>query len=238
MSSGRVTDITRSAWRVPGRAEPPAPSGWIVVGSAAALIAVWIASAVFRIDHLAPGPVDRWWNALMSSTAGPETHAAASALAVIGTGIPASALAVVVGVLVGVVRGWAWGAFLVGASILSALDVSGMKMLAMRTRPDASFGSLNAFPSGHTANAALLGAVVFLLVRQFAVRSLAIVWFLAMAWSRTALHAHWLTDVLAAIVAGTATAVLLLAACQRLRSGRLARARAAGGAPGSGWRAA
>ena len=84
----------------------------------------------------------------------------------------------------------------------------------MRTRPDPAFGLLNAFPSGHTANAALLGSVVILLIRHVAVRSVAIVWILAMAWSRTALHAHWLTDVLAGMVTGAATAVLLLAAFQ------------------------
>ena len=189
--------------------------------AALALAGVWLAAAIFRIAHLPPGPVDRWWNALMTSTADPVAHALAVTLAVIGTGLPASALAVVVGILVGAVRGWAWGALVVAASIVSALDVAGMKTLAMRTRPDSAFGLLNAFPSGHTANAALLGSIVFLLVRHVVVRSLAIVWFITMAWSRTALHAHWLTDVLAAIVAGAATAVLLLAACQRaVGSGR------------------
>ena len=150
----------------------------------------------------------------MTSMNTPVTHAVAAALGVIGTGMPAVGIAVVVGVLVGVVRGWGWGAFVLAASIVSALDVAGMKSLAMRTRPDPAYGLLNAFPSGHTANAALLGVVVFLLIRQVAARILAVAWFVTMAWSRVALHAHWLTDVLAAIVAGAATAILLFAACQ------------------------
>jgi membrane-associated phospholipid phosphatase len=214
MTTGGPTSSTRGAWRVPGRAEPAAPGRRSALIAALALTGVWLTAAIFRIAHLPPGPVDRWWNALMASTASPAAHTLAVTLAVVGTGLPASALAVVVGVMVGAVRGWAWGAFVVAASIISAFDVAGMKTLAMRTRPDPAFGLLNAFPSGHTANAALLGTVVFLLLRHVVVRSLAIVWFLSMAWSRTALHAHWLTDVLAAIVAGAATAVLLLAACR------------------------
>lgn len=178
-----------------------------------ALAGVWVTAGVFRIAHLPPGSIDRWWNSAMASTDTPTAHAVAAALAVIGTGLPAAALAIVVGALVGAARGWGWGVFVPVASIISSLDVSGMKSLAMRTRPDPAYGLFNAFPSGHTGNAALLGVVVFLLVRQVAVRILAIAWFITMAWSRTELHAHWLTDVLAAIVAGAAAAVILLAAC-------------------------
>ena len=188
--------------------------------AALALTGVWIAAAIFRIARLSPGPVDQWWNGVMTSSATPAAHAVAATLAVIGTGLPGSALAVVVGCLVGAVRGWVWGAFVVAASVISALDVAGMKALAMRTRPDPAFGLFNAFPSGHTANAALLGTVVLILIRQLAVRALAVAWIVAMAWSRTALHAHWLTDVLAAVVAGAATAVLLSAACRALLARR------------------
>ncbi|WP_133764142.1 phosphatase PAP2 family protein [Amnibacterium kyonggiense] len=147
----------------------------------------------------------------MTATTSPFGHAAAATLAVLGTGLPGAAVAVVVGVLIGVLRGWAWGAFVIVASVVSALDVSGMKLLAHRARPDSTFGLFNAFPSGHTANAALLGTVVLLLTRSVVVRVLAVIWIVAMAWSRTALHAHWLSDVLAAVMAGVATAVLLFA---------------------------
>lgn len=180
-----------------------------------ALAAMWVVAGLFRIVHPAPGPLDHWWDTLMASAGDPVTRAVAATLAVIGTGLPASAIAVVLGVVIGAVRGWGWGVFVVVASSVSALDVAGMKSLAMRARPDPAYGLMNAFPSGHTANAALLGSVVFLLVRHVAVRCLAVAWFVAMAWSRTALHAHWLTDVLAGIVVGVATAVLLLAAWQR-----------------------
>ncbi|GAA2750122.1 phosphatase PAP2 family protein [Amnibacterium kyonggiense] len=196
-----------------------------MLGAAVALAGVWGLAALIRVTHAQPGAVDRWWDALMTAVDGPTAHAVAAALGVVGTGLPASALAVAVGVLIGAVRGWAWGVFVPAASIVGELDVSGMKALALRARPDAAFGVLNAFPSGHTANAALLGTAVVLLIRHLVVRSAAIAWIVAMAWSRTELHAHWLTDVLAAIAVGAATAILLVAACLAVgmavdRSGR------------------
>lgn len=195
-----------------------------MIGSATALAAIWLIAALFRIVHPGPGTIDVWWNTLMTGSTGPTTHAIASVLAVMGTGLPAAALAVLVGLLLGIFRGWAWGVCVVAASLVSALDVAGMKTLAHRTRPDPAFGLHNAFPSGHTANAALLGVIVFLLVSHRAVRAISILWFLTMAWSRTALHAHWMTDVVAAVIAGTASAVLLVALTRVLanRSGRIA----------------
>lgn len=180
--------------------------------AAIALLAMWGAALWFRVAQSPPGPVDTGWNALTTAAGTPATHAVAATLAVIGTGLPGTVLAVVLGLLVGASRGWAWGVLVPLASTISALDVSGMKTLAMRTRPDPAFGLLNAFPSGHTTYAALLGGLVVLLVRPVAGRVLGVVWVVAMAWSRTALHAHWLTDVLAGAVTGAATAVLLVAA--------------------------
>ena len=48
---------------------------------------------------------------------------------------------------------------------------------------------------------------------------------LGMAWSRTALHAHWLTDVLGGLVVGAATALLLHALWSQVIVGRAARTR-------------
>ena len=101
MSTPRPTSSTRQALRVPGRAEPLTVSGRAALIAALALAGMWLAAALFRILHLPPGPIDRWWDMLMASTANPVTHTLAAALAVIGTGIPASVLAVVVGIAIG-----------------------------------------------------------------------------------------------------------------------------------------
>lgn len=207
---------------------------WRAAGALAALAGVWCVSAGFRVAQPAPGPIDRWWDAVMVSIDSPWAHGLATTLAVVGSGLPASGLAVVLGVLVGAVRGWVWGVVLVVSSIISALDVAGMKALAQRARPDPAFGLLNAFPSGHTANAAVLGSIVFLLVGKLLVRAAAVVWMLAMAWSRTELHAHWLTDVLAAIVVGAATAILLVTVASGLRATMHRSHSRAGAAPSPG----
>ncbi|MGN6445288.1 phosphatase PAP2 family protein [Amnibacterium sp.] len=144
----------------------------------------------------------------------------AEALAVVGTGRPATALVVATGALIGAARGWHWGASVGAVSIISVLNVAGLEALARRSRPDAAYGVLNAFPSGHTTFASLLGSVVILFAPRASIRGVAIAWISAMAWSRTYLRAHWLTDVLAAILIGSAEAVLMVAAVHRLSERR------------------
>ena len=199
-------------------AAPPRP--WSVVVAGAALIAVWAAVIAFRVLHLQPGSVDARWDAMTAATDAPALHAVATALAVIGTGVPAAAVAVAAALWMLAARGRPAGLLVIVASLASELQVSVMKVVAMRTRPDSAFGVGTAFPSGHTANAALLATVLVLLVRHLAVRVPAVLYVVAMAWSRTALHAHWLTDVVAGAAAGAATAVLLHAAFRALTDAR------------------
>ena len=158
--------------------------------------------------HAAPTPVSAG-----DPAGGPPPHATGHSRRI---AIGAGSLAVLLGAL----RGWAWAGFTVLAAVVSALDVTGLKLLAMRARPDAAFGTDNSFPSGHTANAALLCTIVVLLVPHLAVRIPAVLVALAMAWSRTAIHAHWLTDVLGGLLIGAATAILLHAAWSALLARR------------------
>lgn len=203
-------------------AAPPRP--WSVVVAAAALIAVWAAVIAFRVLRLQPGPVDARWDAMTAATDTPALHAVATALAVIGTGVPATAMAVAAALWMLKAHGRLAALLVIVASFASELQVLVMKVVAMRTRPDSGFGVGTAFPSGHTANAALLATVLVLLVRHLAVRVPAVLYVVAMAWSRTALHAHWLTDVVAGAAAGAATAVLLHAAFRPLNDRRQVRA--------------
>jgi undecaprenyl-diphosphatase len=68
----------------------------------------------------------------------------------------------------------------------------------------AEFG---AFPSGHTATAVGLAAAAWLIHRGWG--TVAAVYALAVMWSRIALQAHHLSDVLASTVLGIALAVVL-----------------------------
>lgn len=186
-----------------------APHRAALIAAGAVIALVWVAAAWFRLGHLSPGAIDLRWDAFAGAAAGSPLHTIASVFAVVGTGLPAALVTATVAILLGALRGWAWALFTVAATLLSELDVLGLKTLAMRARPDSAFGIGTSFPSGHTANAALLGVVVILLVRHLAVRIPVAAYVLAMAWSRTALHAHWLTDVLGGLAVGAAAAFLL-----------------------------
>jgi membrane-associated phospholipid phosphatase len=187
-------------------ARPSARRAVLVAGAAIAL--VWAAAIAFGVLRPSPFGVDLRWDALMTTEATPAGTAVARVLAVVGTGVPATALMLLVAAAVAWTRGWAWAGVVVATSAVSALDVHALKAIAARSRPDEVFGTANAFPSGHTTAAVLLAALVVLLYRHVAVQGSAVVYAVAMAWSRTAIHAHWLTDVLAGAVLGTATAVL------------------------------
>ncbi|WP_232248744.1 phosphatase PAP2 family protein [Streptacidiphilus rugosus] len=69
------------------------------------------------------------------------------------------------------------------------------------------------FPSGHAFGAALLVVLVGALFVPAARRGrwwlFGCLFVLTMMWSRTWLHAHWLSDTVAGALAGTATALLL-----------------------------
>ncbi len=109
-------------------------------------------------------------------------------------------------------RPWA-ALFSLVASALSAGTVQVLKSVFGRARPEeilvtADFGS---FPSGHTANAATLGAILFLLTWRWWVLAAGLAWTALMAFSRTYLGAHWLTDTLGGALLGAAVAVFVWA---------------------------
>lgn len=106
------------------------------------------------------------------------------------------------------------GALYAAASFLaSAGSVQLLKNLFGRARPDdmvvaSDFGS---FPSGHTANAATLAVVLFVLFPRAWVAITGAAWVLAMALSRTLLSVHWATDTLGGALVGAGVALLLAA---------------------------
>ncbi|WP_053685284.1 phosphatase PAP2 family protein [Streptomyces sp. INR7] len=95
------------------------------------------------------------------------------------------------------------------------LVIQGLKHLVDRPRPADPLVRVDhgSFPSGHAATAALLVVVVGVLLVPAARRR---AWWyagaaftLAMMWSRTWLHAHWLTDTVAGAAAGAGAGLLV-----------------------------
>jgi undecaprenyl-diphosphatase len=164
-------------------------------------------------------PVDDAWNAVMADAESAWLVGVAETFHRIGAVPIAFPVAVTVAVVFLVMRRWwltgAWVAMVGGAQILSTIT----KVLVDRDRP------LNAlvhepsaaYPSGHagvSGAAMAIGLAVLLGVlwpnRHKLFLSLGVVYAVAMAWSRTYLRVHWLTDVVGGLVLGTAAVLMVM----------------------------
>ncbi|GHI85755.1 phosphatase PAP2 family protein [Streptomyces xanthophaeus] len=111
-------------------------------------------------------------------------------------------------------------AFLLGVYLGgNGLVVQGLKHLVDRPRPANPLVRVDhgSFPSGHAATAALLVVLVGVLLVPAARRR---AWWLsgalftlAMMWSRTWLHAHWLSDTVAGAAAGAGVGLVAWGLC-------------------------
>lgn len=106
-------------------------------------------------------------------------------------------------------RRWVSAGFLFGVYMGgNMLVVQSLKHLVDRPRPENPLVRVDhgSFPSGHAAGAALLVVIVGALLVPAARRRAwwigGAVFILAMMWSRTWLHAHWLSDTAAGAAAG------------------------------------
>uniref|UniRef100_A0AAU2UY61 Phosphatase PAP2 family protein n=1 Tax=Streptomyces sp. NBC_00003 TaxID=2903608 RepID=A0AAU2UY61_9ACTN len=112
-------------------------------------------------------------------------------------------------------RRWASVGYLVVTYVVgSFLVVQVIKFLVDRPRPEHPLVRVDhgSFPSGHAAGAAMLvvmvGALLVPAARRRAYWVGGGLFTAAMMWSRTWLHAHWLSDTVAGAAAGAGTALL------------------------------
>ncbi|MFT4052237.1 MAG: phosphatase PAP2 family protein [Microbacterium sp.] len=196
--------------------------GALLVASTAALGILVTANAQIGVDD--------WWNGFVRAFAG--FQSVALALNFLGGGWFATFVVPLGGCAVLLMLRRPWGAaFVVLASAASAGGVQALKAIFGRARPEdiivaSDYGS---FPSGHTANAATLAIVAVVLLPRVGVAIVGATWVLAMAFSRTQVHAHWLSDTVGGMLAGAGIALVAasvlttrLDAEQRARVARLA----------------
>jgi undecaprenyl-diphosphatase len=164
--------------------------------------------------------LDDAWRDLMVANEIPWLVSAAEVFHHLGAFPIALATTVLVAVALVAMRIWwavaAWVAMVAGAQVLSTIT----KLLVDRPRPvDALvFESSAAYPSGHAmVSGAAIGigfAVIAGIIwprRHRLFLSLGVGYAVVMAWGRTYLRAHWVTDVVGGLLFGTAVVFIVAA---------------------------
>lgn len=197
-----------------------------LVWGAAATLAFIALRAVVAVGGHEPLPVDHWWNDLMGDLTSDVWLFVAWVPAFVGGTVGMIVIgALLIAWLLWRRRGWDAATLAVAMVVVVAIGAS-MAAVIGRTRPEDSLAEsvATSFPSGHTAVATTVVMVLALVFRQWYVWAAGLVWVLTMMWSRTYLHAHWVSDVVAGMLEGVAVATIVWACMSLWRTRRAARA--------------
>jgi undecaprenyl-diphosphatase len=183
------------------------------------LVAVVVLAVAVPMEPLA---ADRAWSDAMKSIGSPVLKEIALVFNALGRGWGwALTLVAIAGVLLVRGRIRALVAFVAAEALSSFLSAS-LKALVGRPRPPDGMvhpvGS--SFPSGHASYGAVTSIALVLLFTSPSRRAwwwvLAVLGITGMAWSRTYLQVHWLSDVIGGVFLGTGIVLTTFAAAQLL----------------------
>ena len=191
-------------------------------------VAVGMLALVVLMAILVPeGPLglDRSWASAMQHLETPLLTDLALAFNWLGRGIGRALGLTLMGLLLLRRRRWlALAAFAVAESLAPSLSVL-LKALIDRPRPPGGLvhAAGPSFPSGHATYAGATCVALVLLFTTTGARrrlwwALAVLGVVGMAWSRTYLQVHWLTDVIAGALLGSGISLLVFAVAQRHHS--------------------
>ena len=198
-----------------------------MVAGVSTTLAFAVLRAIVAVGGHEPLAIDLWWNDLMVSAMSDAWIVVAWVPAVIGGTLGM----IIVGAALILLLLWRrrTGDAATLAIAMVAVVAIGATMAAVigRTRPADSLAEsvATSFPSGHTAVATTMAVCLGLVIRRWYVWVLGTVWVIAMMWSRTYLHAHWLSDVVAGMLEGIAVATIVWACLEAARARRLSRTR-------------
>jgi undecaprenyl-diphosphatase len=192
----------------------------------AAVIAFVILRLVVAFGRHRPLPVDVWWDDLMLDALTDPLVVVAWVPAVAGGTIGMFVIGLLL-VLLLFWRGRRWDAATLAIAIVTVVAIGApMAAVIARVRPAGSLAEsvATSFPSGHTAVATTAVVTLALLLRRRWIWVAGIAWILVMMWSRTYLHAHWLSDVVAGMLEGVAVGALVWCTVEAIRDRRALRA--------------
>lgn len=169
-----------------------------------------------------PLAIDRHWSAAMRDIESPLLKDLALVFNALGRGVGRVPVLIAVGLVLVLARRWLALFCFAVVEGLTSLCSGLLKAVVGRPRPPDGLihpvGS--AFPSGHAAYAGATCVALVLLFTAVGPRrrwwwTLAAVGILGMAWSRTYLQVHWLSDVVGGSLLGAGVALVVFGGAQR-----------------------
>jgi undecaprenyl-diphosphatase len=168
-----------------------------------------------------PLALDRRWSEAMSDISDETLHHLALVFNYLGRGLGRALSIAAIGLVLLLSRRWRALLAFAATQALTPLAVNVLKHLVDRPRPQGAILHANgsSFPSGHAAYAGATSVALVLLFARPGSQRL-IWWLLAvlatagMAWSRTYLQVHWLSDVISGALLGIGVTIVSFALAQ------------------------